>query len=286
VKNYLEGVMKANYHSHSYFCDGHGEPEAYYDRAKELGFDAIGMSGHAPLPFETDWTMAPGRLSEYSERIRGLADEDGPEIYLGLEIDYIHGLMSPGDDRPLYRDLDYRIGSVHFLGSDGQRATVDGPLEEMDFLHNEVFGGSSRSLVEAFYAQVRAMIDGGGFDILGHFDLVKKNNRGNRYFNPDDSWYRDAVMQTLETLDGSGVLLEINTGGLSRGTTDSVYPEPWILGEAAKRDIDIVYSADAHRPEHIDFAFDLAEDVARDAGFRSRRILVGGSWRETDLHHS
>ena len=36
-------------------------------------------------------------------------------------------------------------------------------------------------------------------DIIGHFDKIKMHNQ-DRYFSEDEPWYRDLVMELLDTI--------------------------------------------------------------------------------------
>jgi histidinol-phosphatase (PHP family) len=90
-------------------------------------------------------------------------------------------------------------------------------------------------------------------------------------------------MEALEAAARAGVVLEINTGGLSRGKTDSFYPSAWILKEARRLGIPITINADAHTAAGIDAMFSEAADAARAAGYREKRVLLGGRWQDVPL---
>ena len=44
--------MKANYHTHTVFCDGRNTPEELVQEAIRLGCPEIGFSGHSYTSFE------------------------------------------------------------------------------------------------------------------------------------------------------------------------------------------------------------------------------------------
>ena len=56
-------ISWANYHSHTQYCDGATLPEAYVEEAIRQGFVAYGFSGHASVPFATEWCIPDARLS-------------------------------------------------------------------------------------------------------------------------------------------------------------------------------------------------------------------------------
>jgi histidinol-phosphatase (PHP family) len=272
----------SNYHVHCSFCDGEGEPEEYIKQAIDYGFKSIGFSSHAPIPFDNTWAMREGRALDYCSVIRELkAKYQGIiDVYLGMEIDYIPNLTGPSKFKDL--NLDYTIGSVHFVTPkrDGEYLSVDGPEENIITLLREVYDGDIKALVRDYYMLVRNMIETEKPDIVGHFDLVKKNNRGSQYFNEDEKWYMDEVLNTLECAAKSGIMIEINTGGITRGYMDVPYPSPWILKECRKLDIPVMLNSDAHAPGTINSWFENAVQVMKDAGYSEQKVLLNNHWEK------
>ena len=279
--------VSGNYHTHTHHCDGNGEPYEYAEAALRKGMSGLGFSGHNVVPFPTDWTMPAERLESYLSEIREVREHyrGALDVFLGIEADFIPGMISPVHPAISGLGLDFVIGSVHFVGpSDGDHAwTVDGPREEMDAALRDGFGGDARRLVERYYALVALMAETAAPDIIAHFDVVKKNNRDGRLFSEEDPWYRAAVRRALEAIRGSKSILEINTGGVVRNTSGAFYPSPWILAEAQRMNIPVVVSSDAHRPENLDGMFPEAVQILRDAGYRSQRQLTRSGWIDVEL---
>jgi histidinol-phosphatase (PHP family) len=282
-----DGRPLGNYHTHSRYDDGHGELEEYVREAIRKGFRYIGFSGHAPLAVEAGWLMTDQGLARYLEDFRRIKPvyEDSITLLLGLEVDYLPGLSAPRSPRIARLGLDYVLGSVHYVTAPGGGGgwTVDGPAEELDRGLEVDFGGDMEAVVREYYRRVAEMVRASPPDIVGHFDLVKKNNRGESRFSESSDWYREAVRGALDAVASSACVLEVNTGGLIRGTTDTVDPAPWILEEILERGIRVVLNADAHRPEDVDGHFAEALQIMRRAGLRSRLLLTEGGWQECSL---
>lgn len=294
-------AMPANYHTHCDFCDGRASATAMAAAALGAGYDALGFSSHAPLPFRTGWNMEAARLPEYLRTVRelGRAYEGRMAVLAGLEVDFIAGLCGPADGRFAGLGLDYALGSVHYvlpagapppsadaLDARGEPTfgfTVDEP--EADFAaHLETFyGGDAEALVEDYYAAVAECVRAGGFDIMGHLDLVRKNNRGQAYFREDTPRYREAAMWAVEAIAGSGVVVEINTGGMARGKTDSPYPAAWILKELRARGVEACVCADAHEPGHLSAYREAGLRVAAEAGYDRLARLGPAGWEYAEL---
>lgn len=272
-------MLLTNFHTHCDYCDGAGKPEDIIEIALSRNFDCIGFSSHAPIPFEPEWTIAEKDLPVYLDHIEKLKKEyEGKiEIWKGLEIDYIDDFSGPSSEKFLRLNLDYAIGSVHMMKSTERDAylAIDGPQSHIDEL---LESRTMEQVSEKYYSLICQMAKEGGFQILGHLDLIKKKNRNNRYFDENSPWYRKQVIETLDSIKNRDFVVEVNTGGLSRGATDSVYPSPWIIKEALKRKIPLMLNADSHVPDHIDYYFSESIEILRECGYRELYTLKGNTW--------
>jgi histidinol-phosphatase (PHP family) len=280
-------MVISNYHTHCRFCDGTGEPEDFIKKAINCGCSSIGFSSHAPLPFPNDWALKADSLKNYVQTVLDLkqAYQHTIDVYLGLEIDYLPGVgMTPAvsNHSP---PLDYSIGSLHYLYHPGLEKyfEVDYHLENLTKVLKEVYRGDIRKLVAEYYEDILRMISVGRFDFIGHLDIIKKNNKDNRFFNEESIWYRKIMARTLEGIRTSGRIMEINSGGIARGTIDSTYPSPWVLAEACKLGIPIIISSDAHRPEDLQFYFDESLLILKDVGYREIYQLSKSGWKSTKI---
>lgn len=282
-------------HTHTEFCDGRGDVESFCCRALEKGLDSLGFSAHAPVfkktGFRTDWNLKEEQLQEYLDAVNAakLRWEGKLPIYLGLEVDYIPGLMGPADRD--YRDmgLDYIIGSVHYLiPPHGAPFTVDGPPEEMERGLREGYGGDIFALIEAYWDSMEGLIHRGAFDILGHPDLIKKNNRGNRFFSENAELYckRSTAMAVLA--GKTRLVAELNTGGMNRGKIDDPYPSLALLKSFHENNVPVTINADAHKAEDLDGHYGEARAHLLLAGY-GEAMLFGGKkenravWRQEKL---
>ena len=138
--------MKANYHTHTTWCDGRNTTREMAEAALAKGFDALGFSSHAMLPQDdVDWVLTPEKAPRYAAEVRALADEyrSRLRILCGVEADYVPGGAEPS--RAAYASVspDYMIGSVHFVRA------ADGALVPVDLI-------AGAAAVLCFPAQARA----------------------------------------------------------------------------------------------------------------------------------
>jgi histidinol-phosphatase (PHP family) len=286
--------VRANYHTHCDYCDGRASAAAMAEAAAAAGYSVLGFSSHAPLPFPSEGNMDRARLGEYRDEIRALGRSwkgRGLEILLGLEVDYVAGQCSPRDGLFASAGLDFMIGSVHYVDLPGSgRFAVDYP--EADFAGDMAAysggGEPGRAAYAAYYEALSAMIEEGGFDILGHFDLVKKNNGAGqdgtgRWFDESSRGYLDAALGAARLLAGRGIVAEINVGGITRGKVKEPYPSLPILKELRAAGAPITFSADAHAPAHLGANLDAARELARAAGYSAVAALTEGKWIEVGI---
>jgi histidinol-phosphatase (PHP family) len=55
------------------------------------------------------------------------------------------------------------------------------------------------------------------FDIIGHFDLVAKNNERGRFLDTAAKEYPDLGLEAIHALKGEIPFFELNTGAIARG---------------------------------------------------------------------
>ena len=241
------------------------EPGSRENIALEKDFGAIGFSSHALLPLSDPWTLQPDTVDAYVADIRALAEKykDRIPVLCGMEADYIPGETRP--DRSVYAHLglDYLIGSIHYVVADGVRVPVDHKPELLTDGIAQQFGGDAQAFVRAYFAAQRDMAATCDFDIIGHPDLVRKFNGKLSYFDESADWYLDELRLTADAFAATGKIVEVNTGGISRGWIDDAYPSPFFRALLRERGVRFILSSDAHAAAAIDCAFDrfgTAED--------------------------
>lgn len=276
-------INKTNYHTHSHFSDGSAEPVEYIEEAIRQDFTSLGFSEHSALPFENNFALKNGSEQAYVAEIQRLRElyKDRLEVLLSLEADYIPGISTGFQEQKVAFGLDYVIGSVHLVkNSDGELWFIDGPKRETyDNGLNQLFGGDIRKGVTAYWYQINQMLEEEKFEIIGHFDKIKMHNQG-RWFNEDEPWYTWLVNETIDLIQEKDVIVEVNTRGIYKGRSTSLFPGEAILRQLSERNIPVILSSDAHHPSEISMYFDEALEVMKSCGLKSIRIFDNGIWQE------
>jgi histidinol-phosphatase (PHP family) len=267
-------------HTHTEYCDGRGTVEDFCIAAAHKGLSAIGFSAHAPLSMLTDWHLPMERFAEYCADVNAARERWAGRlaVYLGLEADYIEGTASPAHWSKKEYGLDYTIGSVHYIPTPkGALLEVDGSAESFRELVDGHFAGDALEAARVYFGRIEKMVREGGFDILGHFDLVKKNNRDNAFFSFDDPAYQKAVAHTatlvVQAQKTAGFAVEVNTGAIARGTYPDTYPSPSVLRMLAG--VPFIVTTDAHRPGHLGIGYAKAIANLREAGCAETAFFEG-----------
>jgi histidinol-phosphatase (PHP family) len=277
-----------NYHGHCNYCDGKGEIEAYILKAIELNMSAIGISSHAPVPFSTTWNMPMERLSDYLEEIRDIKRKYKKQITVlaSLEVDYIPGVIQPSSPFITECNLDYTIGSVHFMGEmeNGEHWAIDGSFSEFTEGLNELFQGDIKKVVQSFYALQREMISLSKPDIIGHFDKIKMHNKTSPLFDESASWYLDEVRHTLEHLKEAGTIVEINTKAIDRNGL--LFPGPEHFKWLKELDIPITINSDAHHPNKLLNGFEEVAAMLSRVGIKHQHEFIVSEWQPVAIEES
>lgn len=287
--------MKYNLHTHTRFSDGSDEPVKYVEEAIRQGLSVLGFSDHSPVPFENNFAIREEKLPEYVAAISNLvitskSKEHHPTsniqyptsltILLGLEVDYIPAITQSFSSLRNAYPFDYLIGSVHLIRNDCDERLwfIDGPdIEVYDKGLKDIFGGDVRKAVTAYYRQLNRMIVKEKPDIIGHLDKIKMYNR-ERYFSENDPWYVDLVDETLRLVKESECVIEVNTRGMYKKRSESLFPGEDILRKINAMNLPVIISSDAHKPHEISLLFPETKTFLKEIGFKNQVLLTSNGW--------
>ena len=255
-----------NFHGHTQFCDGRAPMEQFVEEAIRRGFTDYGFTPHCPFPLESSCNMKLEQVPLYLDEFNRLKAKYGDciNLYCSMEIDYLGeqwGAHSPYFDQ---LPLDYRLSSVHFIpNQEGEYIEVDGSFEKFRRRVHENFHDDIRFVVDTFYRQSLAMIERGGFDIIGHFDKIGHNAGHYQEGIEQEPWYQAWVEQMIEAIAASGVIAEINTKALADHRRFFPGLQFWKRVKAAG--IPLIINSDAHVPALINAGRQEAFELLKDA---------------------
>lgn len=278
-------MIPYNFHTHSQFSDGSNPPEDYVIEAINQKFKGLGFSEHSPLPFDNTFALKHENVSDYISVVRSLKEKykEKLSIWCSMEADYVPGMSESLEQLKLQNNLDYIIGSVHLVRKnllDDDLWFIDGPfLEIYDQGIEAIYEGDAKKAVTAYWHQVNNMIEGENFDVIGHLDKIKMHNKG-RWFDENSDWYTNLVNETISLIAERDILVEVNTRGIYKGRSESLFPGNKILKQLKDRNIRIVLSSDAHKPNELSLYFNEALNTLQQIGFSSIWIYDKDGWCE------
>jgi len=275
-------MYKVNLHTHSTFCDGSSELKDYVEKAIQLNFKGIGFSSHAPIGFKTEWHMKQENLQRYIRQIDKLKVQykERIEIWTGLEIDFFE---NPDYEFEYYNsNLDYTIGAVHYMKPDADYC-IDESKEKLQNILSKEYKNDIKTLIQEYYDKIVSMVFTRKFDIIAHFDLIKKFNTKNHFFNEDAKWYKRIVFEAIDKLKDKDPIFEINSRGLYKGQISEFYPSNWMIEYLIKNGFRITVNTDAHKPNEINKQFDGMINNLKILGARELSIFKNNKWVKESL---
>jgi len=257
--------MRIDLHNHTPLCNhATGTPREYVLKAISEGIDIFGFSDHNPMDFDKKYRMSFEQMAQYEQEILNLKEEFKEEIDIRLayEVDFLPEYM---DNRVLNANVDYLIGSVHFIDKWG----FDNPEFIGEYKNRDL-----DKLWQDYFDAIEAMAKSGYFNIVGHIDLIKVFN-----FKPKKE-IKIIAKEAIKAIKKSGMAVEINTAGFRKPVKEA-YPSREILEMCYENSIPITFGSDAHKIEQIGFAYAQAVDLAKDVGYSSCVSYIS---KEKQLH--
>lgn len=259
----LDGSRKYTFHSHTEFCDGRATMEAFAREVVARGFTHYGFSPHCPLPIESPCNMRMADVPRYLAEVERIKGEYGHRcrFYASMEVDYLGEMFGPASEEIRRMPLDYVIGSVHFIPNQkGRMVDVDGRFESFRRKMRDYFEDDIRYVCETFYRQSVAMVEQGGFDIIGHFDKIGHNASHYRAGIEDEQWYValvdgliDKIIEVNASRPDRPVTVEINTKAYA-DHQKRLFPHPRYWQRLVEAGVPVIVNSDAHVPALIDAA--------------------------------
>ena len=279
--------MFSNLHTHTNFSDGSSPPDDYIKEALRLGFRSLGFSDHSPLPFDNTFALREEKTQEYCDTIIRLKNKykGKLDILLGMEVDFIPGVSHPPSWFRRQFPLDFIIGSVHLVKDPEEEELwfIDGPhAETYDNGLSKVFGGDIRKAVTVYYRQLQELIAVYKPDVVGHLDKIKMHNKS-RYFDENEPWYRKLVDETLVVMLDAGCLMEVNTRGIYKKRSETLFPGSEVLRKAHSLGIRVTITSDAHKPHELSLYMKETAAILKQAGYRTQIIFTASGVEEVHL---
>ena len=192
-----------------------------------------------------------------------------------------NGDLFSDDDPYAY---DYFIGSAHYVKGPktGRYYEIDWREEDLRACIDDDFDGDGLAVAEAYFANVAKVAEKKP-TILGHFDLIKKINDGNKFFDENDPRYTAAATSALMAAARSRCVLEVNTSAAYRGFRKDYFPSDAILKEWLVLSGNVVITADAHDTKALTYGFEEAAAHLKELGYTKVQVLGKNGFTPCEL---
>jgi len=247
--------MRIDLHNHTTRCNhATGSMEDYIKKAIDLKIDIFGFSDHAPMNFDKEYRMSLEQSYQYEKEVLTLKDKykNDIEILLAYEVDYMSNNQYI-EEKILNSNVDYLIGSVHFLDTWG----FDNPEYLKEYENKNI-----DDIWINYFNTIEEMAKTNYFNIVGHLDLIKVFK-----FLPKKD-IKSIAYKALKQIKKSNMTIEVNSAGLRKPIKEQ-YPSRSLLELAYELDIDITFSSDAHSIEQIGFGYENNIRIAKSIGFKN-----------------
>ena len=138
---------------------------------------------------------------------------------------------------------------------------------------NDFYKGDGIAMARDYYLAYASMMRARRPQIGGHFDLLRKWNKAFRLFDEAHPMYRKYALHALEAAYESGVILEVNTGGMARYGAESPYPSEWQLGAWHEMGGEVILASDCHFAPDLLSHYNDAILLLRRIGYEKVRVL-------------
>ena len=221
--------------------------------------------------------MTLADMADYKAEIRSLKEKYSGviDIFCGIEMEMFSDVPTDG--------LDYTIGSVHYLELEGKPCGFDRSLQDVqDYLATH-FDGNGLAFAEKYFETLSQMPERHSVDIIGHFDILTKNNEMGGFIPVNNPQYLKMGIEAIHNLKGKIPLFEVNTGAIARGYRTTPYPQTEFLRELKNCGFGAVITSDCHNKDHLDCYYKEARELLLSAGFKELYILTDSGFKPVKL---
>ena len=273
--------MLTDYHLHLRPDEADASPSQYFtqanadrylEAAEAAGITELGVSEHIHRFTESleiwdhpFWREnARDDMGEYLEFARSAG------LRAGIEMDWIAGREDKIANVLDRHDLDYVVGSVHFIRD---KAVDDGAYDVWAEINDP-------DKVWALYFETFAeAIQTGMYDICAHPDLVKVWGEGRPQPRRDLRFHYEPL---IEAIAETGVAVEVSTAGL-RKPVGELYPADAFAEMCVDAGAVFALSSDAHEPAHVGYGYERAVAAMRRWGVTELCVFEGRERRLEEI---
>ena len=270
--------MKIDYHMHFEYGDyDENWVQGFFDAAERRGLDEIGITEHTHTfpefkqlyyddlilddsfvgSFQQKWLQKnkfKHTLDDYFNFMAKL--KANHKVKIGIEVWNFQDQSAVKKILDAY-DFDYVIGSVHFL---------HGWAYDSSEIKSEWNNHDLHEIYEWYTQEVEKLAAAKLYDVLGHPFNIRL------FKNIPDFDVTEYLERVAKALKAANMAIDVNTGTRYRYPIEEISPYPEFMKIAAKYELPIIISSDAHKPEDCGSFCDEAIDYVK--SFDYSKVLM------------
>ena len=265
--------MKIDYHMHFEYGDyDESWVQGFFNAAERRGLDEIGITEHSHTfpefkqlyyddlilddsfvgEFQQKWLQKnkfKHTLDDYFKFMTKL--KANHKVKTGIEVCNFHDQSAFKKILDAY-NFDYIIGSVHFLHG----WAYDSSEIKSEWNHHDL-----HEIYEWYTQEVEKLAAAKLYDVLGHPFNIRL------FKNIPDFDVTEYLERVAKALKAANMAIDVNTGTRYRYPIEEISPYPEFMKIAAKYELPIIISSDAHKPEDCGSFCDEAIDYVKSFGY-------------------
>ncbi|MBR2179657.1 MAG: histidinol-phosphatase [Selenomonadaceae bacterium] len=265
--------MKIDYHMHFEYGDYDEKwVQGFFDAAERRGLDEIGITEHSHTfpefqqlyyddlilddsfvgTFQQKWLKKnkfKHTLNDYFNFMTKL--KKNHNVKTGIEVCNFQDQSAVKKILAAY-NFDYIIGSVHFL----RGWAYDSSEIKSEWNNHDLY-----EIYEWYTQEVEKLAAAKLYDVLGHPFNIRL------FKNIPEFDVTEYLERVAKALKASNMAIDVNTGTRYRYPIEEISPYPEFMKIAAKYELPIIISSDAHKPEDCGSFCDEAINYVKSFGY-------------------
>ncbi|MFM0349829.1 histidinol-phosphatase [Paraburkholderia sp. RL17-347-BIC-D] len=251
-------------HTHTFYSKhAVGSVDEVVRSALERGIGVLTLTDHAPFHVDSRNRLLVSELDSYLEDIERARSAYRGDITIlrGLEFDYLPGSYESTARMLARHDLDFAIGSIHYVPMNGHDMVKVWELGRLN----------DPAVLERYFASLDELLECGLFDAVGHADTLVRGV-------PEP-----VICSYMEPLAAAfarhGIAFELNASGLRKTTLDPLlgqetetgwsFPSRVLMPMLIEAGASFTIGSDAHAPGDVGRGLQSMIDALVPLGLRT-----------------
>ncbi|HKM15629.1 MAG TPA: histidinol-phosphatase [Marinospirillum sp.] len=264
-------------HLHTFYSKhAVGSVDEVVQSAIAKGIKIITITDHGPFYIDNNNRLLDNEMDQYFLDIEQAKNNYVGEIKIlaGLELDYVPGSYGFNKNLISRYDLDFVIGSIHYISMPNENSVKVWDLEQLGNIY----------ALDSYFNILIELIECGIFDAVGHVDSLLRA--------VPEYIFLEYITPILPLFNTYNISYELNTSGLRKSMLNLKnnekkyncwsYPSKILIPKLLAHDINFTIGSDAHDPVDVgagiqEVVHTLKKSGLREISYFEKRQRIGVS---------